>query len=82
MDNWCGRTLHASNDQIRLQLTSSISYAPNMKCQLNIDTYGSKQMMLFFNSLDIEQSGTYYYDFLEMDDGSSRDDTYIAGNTT
>lgn len=75
----CGRTIIAGTDQIRIQLTGGYTYAPNMKCQLNLDTYGENQMMLYFKSMDIEQSGTCEYDFLEMDDGNSRDDPYIDG---
>ena len=76
MENLCNQTLHASKDQIRLQLMSD----QNMKCQLIIDTPGSKQMMLFFNSIDIEQTDACRYAFLEIDDGRSRDDPFIGGN--
>lgn len=79
MDNWCGETIDIDDSQIRLQLTANSAYAPNMKCQLTLSAFSDRQMMIYFKYMDIEQSGTCDFDYLEMDDGSSRSDPYIDG---
>lgn len=79
MDNWCGETIDIDDSQIRLRLTASSAYAPNMKCQLTLSSFSERQMMIYFKYMDIEQSGTCDFDYLEMYDGSSRSDPSIDG---
>ena len=75
MQNLCNSTLYVDIDQVHLLFTSQ----RNMRCQFNIHTTRSKQLMLFFNEMCIEQTRDCQSIFLEIDDGRSRDDPFITG---
>ena len=80
MDTYCDSSINVGfYDQIRLKLTSSYNYRPNFKCQVTLKTDLGDRMMVFFKDLDMES--TCSNDWVELDDGQSRSDPYIAGNT-
>ena len=79
MDSWCGSFMSIDRDQVRLQLTSSPLYAKNISCQVTLRVNATQRMMFYFTDMDIEQSGSCAYDYLEMDDGISRTAAYIGG---
>ena len=78
MRHKCNETIYVETDQIHILFSSE----PNMRCQLNINTTESKQMMLFFTKMCIQQHRDCRNIFLEINDGSSRDDPFIAGTNS
>ena len=81
LDENCNGTLYVSN-VLHLNLTKNARYQPNMKCQVTISGSipgGFERLMVYFNSMDIENEGTCRYDWVEIDDGYSRATSYIAG---
>ena len=79
MDDWCGNTIKVENHQMHFKLTANPAYARNMSCKVTLKVNATSRMMIYFDDMDIEQSGTCEYDYLEMDDGISRYNSYIAG---
>ena len=80
MDIYCGGTIDVGNyNQIRLHLTSSSSYDPDMSCQVTVQTKFAEQMMLYFEDLNMEMSPNCMNTYLEIHDGVSRADPYIGG---
>ena len=79
MDQHCGGTISIWDDsQIRLKLTSDYHYKSNTQCQLTIETNYDEKMMFYFRDLDTENVCSN--DWLEIDDGTSRGNPYLAGN--
>ena len=79
LDKNCGDSSQI-NGQIRLQLTRSSSYSPNLDCQLTLEANYGHRMMMFFRSLNIENQGTCDFDWVEINDGQSTSNAYITGN--
>ena len=78
MDTFCGSTINIGDtEQLRLKLTNSYNYPPNLRCQVTIETDYDSMMMFYFRDLRTENNCAY--DWLEIDDGSSRSDPYLAG---
>ena len=79
MDQQCWSTINIGNySQIRLKLTSSFKYVASFRCQVIIKAkFGAKMM---FNFRDLSMEDNCDNDWLEIDDGSSRSDPYLAGN--
>lgn len=68
-----------SYKQIRLKLTSSSSYDPDMRCEFTVNTGSGSQLMVYFKDIDIEYSSGCQTDYLELHDGSSLSNPTIAG---
>ena len=81
MEDYCsGSTIDVGYyDQIRLKLTGGSSHSLNWQCQVLLNTDFDSQMMLYFKDMNIPSSYSCQYNFLEIDDGSSRSSPYIAG---
>ena len=78
MDGFCGKTLSIGDiNQMRLKLTSNYNYRRNFRCQLTIKTDYDKRMMFYFRDMEIESPCSN--DWLEIDDGRSKSDPYLAG---
>lgn len=73
MNEYCGSSINVGvYDQIRLRLTRSSSSYHNTQCTLSLQTDFRSKMMLYFNDMNIQSSGTYCgNNYLEIDDGSS-----------
>ena len=66
--------------QIRLQLTRNSIYPANLTCFHTFEAYYGQRMMLYFRSLNIENEGTCNYDWVELDDGTSKLSPYVNGS--
>ena len=45
-----------------------------------MESQRGSQLMVFFRSMNIETQSQCTYDWLELDDGSSRANAYVSGN--
>lgn len=78
MDQMCGQTIDLSfYDSVRLQLTSSSNYRPNMNCYIKVKTDYSSRIMLYFKSFGVESTCTN--DWLEVRDGQYSSSSYVSG---
>ena len=80
LDENCNGTLYVSNTgPLLLNLTRHAHYQPSMECQVTITGLEHHRLMVYFRSIDIEHEGDCAYDWVELDDGDTRADAYIAG---
>ena len=80
MDNYCGSIIsHGKFEQFRLKLTSSPNYQSDFQCEVTLETNPGDHMFIKFLFLDLEEASDCSYDWVELDDGSSRSAQYLAG---
>ena len=70
----------AKQHPMRLKLTNHSSYQNNFTCEVTLESQRGSQLMVFFRSMNIETQSECTYDWLELDDGSSRANAYVSGN--
>ena len=78
LNEYCGERLNVEfYDQFRLRLARDPRHQPSLHCKLLLHTNRQNYMLVTFTDLDIK--GDCDSDWLELHDGSSRTDPYLAG---